>query len=134
MQGAPGGEFFVGEGNAETVAVVFHNLGLGVAGGSPIAKAGYVHAPNVVAGVAGGHPVGHGEADAAALAETSHDAGCDPVASLPSYRPDNWVAIGGKSKGAVNDLFDSYIVENREVVEANFKRGGESFNVGGEEL
>ena len=79
VQRPAGGELLVRERDPEAAAVVLAHLGVRVGQVGPVAEAGDVHAPDVELRVAGGHPVGEGESDAAALRQPGHHRARDPV-------------------------------------------------------
>ena len=132
VQGPGVGELLVGEGDLEPAAVVLLDLGDRVGRGGPVAEAGHVHPPNVEAGVSGGHPVGHGQANAAPLAEAGHHPACHPVASLATNRADQRVAVGCEGEGSVDYLLDAHLGVDGEVGEPDFQGRGEAFQVGGQ--
>jgi hypothetical protein len=131
---AGGGQFLVGEADREAAGIVLAHLGVGVAQRRPFAEAGYIHAPDVSAGIAVHHPVRQRQANAAALAEPGHDGAGGPVVGQAPDRPDQRVAVRREGEGAVDDLLDAGVFHRREMAEPDFQRRRDAVEIGRQQL
>ena len=130
---ACGREHLVGELDTEPSAVVLLHLLARVLERGVVAVPCDIHPPDVEAWIAVGHPVGERQADTAALAEPGHDGACAPEAGEAADRTEQRVAVGGEGERAVDDLFDTGVLEHGEVTKADVERLCDPVEVGGEE-
>src|SRR6185437_11145028 len=72
--------------------------------------------------------------DAAALAEARHDAAGDPEILQALHRPDQRIAVGGEGEGAIDGLADAGLAQSREMLEGDFERRRDAFEVVGQQV
>ena len=107
-------QLFVGVRHGKPFLIVLDDLGQGVSGRDPGAKAGHIHRHRVAFGFAFDHPLRQHKANAATLAEAGHDAASRPVIAHSGDRADQRIAIGGKGKGAVDHVLDAGALQIRK--------------------
>ena len=133
-QGPRGGQLLVGEADTEAARIIFAHFGIGPGHGCPIAVARHIHAPDVRARITVHHPVRQGEANAAALAETGHDAAGNPEISEAAYRTNKRISIWRKSEWPVDDLLDPGLADVGKMLEPHSEAGSDALQIIGQQI
>ena len=129
-----GRKLLIRERDAESTRVVLAHLLVRVAEVGPVAVAGDVHAPDVEAGVAVGHPVGQRQADTPALRQPGHDATRHPVVAQAANGAHERVAVGRERERPVDDVLDAGRGQRRVVLERDLELRSDAVEVGFKQL
>src|SRR5476651_2135470 len=127
-------QFFVGKADTETARIILAHFGVGVRKRRPVAETRYVHAPDIMAGIALDHPIGERQTDAAALAEAGHHAASDPEVSEAPDRPNERIAVRRESEGAIDDLADADLAEFGEMFERGLEARRDAVEIVGQQV
>ena len=109
-------QLLVGVTDGKSLLVVFDDLGQGIARVGPRTKTRHIHGKDITIRFAFHHPLGQGESHTTALAEASHHATGRPVIAQAGNRTDEWVTVGRKGKGAVDDGLDPCRFQHRKTL------------------
>jgi hypothetical protein len=127
---AGGGQFLVGEADAEAAGIVLAHLGVGVAQRRPVAVAGDIHAPDVVARIAVHHPVGSVRPTPPPWLKPGHDGAGGPVVLQARTGPTSGLPSGAKVNGPLMICLMPAFSSAGKCSEADFQRRGDAVEIG----